>query len=465
MRKIVILGGGISGLSTAHFLNKNGHDVRILDENKLPGGKVTTREYEGCFCEMGPNTVLMNTEAMVQLLKEYGLFDKIIHPNTRAHKNRYILSNRKLIKVPIKPWQVLFHPLVGVKNRLKLLQLPFKKFDTSHKEVSLRQFMTERFGKDVYRYFVSPFVNGIYAGDPDKILAKYALKIIYDSEQKAEGNTWKGIIGFMKDRKRFKKKYQLPDQLMFTLRGGLSSMGEAIADKLNDHYISEARVSEVSKLGNGTYEVTYDHNGQAHTLHADCVISTIPPDHFVTISRDFNGIGPLKKQKFPYYAPVKVLHIAFYKSDVGISEEGFGVLTLPEENKSFMGILFNSSTFPEIAPPELALFTVFVGGSRQRELCDLPDDDLKNKVVEDVKEVLQASHDPLWVTSKFWKKGIPQFEKGHVSFLTAVEQFESDNKGFYFCGNFLRAVSVSECAEEGKLLAQRIHEELAHGNH
>ena len=130
-----------------------------------------------------------------------------------------------------------------------------------------------------------------------------------------------------------------------------------------------------------------------------------------------------------------------------------------------MGILFNSSTFPEIAPPELALFTVFVGGSRQRELCDLPDDDLKNKVVEDVKEVLQASHDPLWVTSKFWKKGIPQFEKGHVSFLTAVEQFESDNKGFYFCGNFLRAVSVSECAEEGKLLAQRIHEELAHGNH
>ncbi len=456
MKKIVILGGGISGLGTAHFLEKIGHEVYVLDENSVPGGKITTSKYEDCFCEMGPNTVLMNTEGMVQLLKDHELFNQMIHPNPKAHENRFISVNNKLVKVPVKPIQVLFHPLIGWKNRLKLLRLPFRIFGSVNANENLKDYMTKRFGKDVFRYFVSPFVNGIYAGDPNKILAKYALKLIYQSEHNAKGKLFKGIIAFMKERKRFKQKHQLPDQLMFTLKGGLGTIGQRIATQLDDRFISGAQATKIVKISSG-YSIEYQRGDKIHTIEAEKVISTIPPDQFTLLENNLASVDQLKLQKIPQYAPVKVLHMVFNKNELGLKEEGFGVLSLPEDNRKCMGVLFNSSTFPDISPEGKSLFTAFVGGSRQAELCNLPEQELKDAVVSEIKKILKTNSEPDWVNIKYWKKGIPQFEQGHEDFLQSIAQIESENKGLYFAGNYLRAVSVSECAQEGMELAERIH--------
>ena len=166
-KNIVVLGAGITGLSIAHYLSLKNKDFLVLEKSKRIGGNIFSEKKEGYIIENGPNTVLLNNDSIIKLIKDYGLWDNICLPKELSESNRYVLLNDKLQLLPRNSLEFFKSPLLSLKEKLKLLKEPFVK---KHKEnTSVADFIKTRFGEGVLHQFIEPFVTGIYSGNINKM--------------------------------------------------------------------------------------------------------------------------------------------------------------------------------------------------------------------------------------------------------------------------------------------------------
>ena len=189
-KKTIILGAGISGLSAAHFLSKKSDDFIILEESNRVGGWINSEKIDGYTCENGPNTVLLNNTAFLELLKDLNLDKEICKPIRKCSDNRYVLHQNKLQQIPTNLWEFFISPLLKFSDKLILLYEPFVK---KHKtNTSVASFCKNRFGVGLYEQLIIPFLTGIYAGNPEKMSVKHALKSLWEMEQNF-GSVFKGF--------------------------------------------------------------------------------------------------------------------------------------------------------------------------------------------------------------------------------------------------------------------------------
>ena len=158
------------------------------------------------------------------------------------------------------------------------------------------------------------------------------------------------------------------------------------------------------------------------------------------------------------YTPVDVFHFGFKKDHVMNQAPGFGVLTKPSDQKNYLGILFSSRTFENVAPKDSELFTVLVGGERQKELCDLPIEQLETIILRELEQLICHQGEVTFKKHFRWKKGIPQYDMNHQELIDGLVQFEKRNQDFYVLGNFHGGVSVSDCINKSKKLALKLTE-------
>ena len=117
----VIIGGGISGLSTANFLSKKTSDFLILEASDKVGGTINSSKVDGYILENGPNTVLDNNKAIQELLSDLSITEELIYPNLKKISNRYILLNDRLEKIPLTIFEFLLTPILGIYSKIKIL--------------------------------------------------------------------------------------------------------------------------------------------------------------------------------------------------------------------------------------------------------------------------------------------------------------------------------------------------------
>src|SRR5690606_1579590 len=190
---IAILGGGISGLAAAYELQKAGKDFILLEAENHLGGKIKSTSIEGFQLEMGPNTVLINNVELMSLLDELNLNEHIIKPDSEAVKNRFVIKKGKIEAIPNSLSSAFKSNLFGISTLYRIFSEPFRKANKSEKEESLADFSRRRFGKQIYRDFITPFVSGIYAGDPEKMSVNHTLSILKEAEEK-HGSVLKGMM-------------------------------------------------------------------------------------------------------------------------------------------------------------------------------------------------------------------------------------------------------------------------------
>ena len=177
----VIIGSGISGLSFAHFLSKNQQDFLVLESENRLGGIVHTEKKDQFICENGPNTVLLNNDAIIELIKDCGLWDQLEYPSDVADKNRFVLHKGKLTRVPTSLLRFICTPLLSIKGKVGVLRDLFVKKHTEN--TTVYNFVSARFGVEIHDQLVEPFITGIYAGNTREMSAKHNLKILWKLEQ------------------------------------------------------------------------------------------------------------------------------------------------------------------------------------------------------------------------------------------------------------------------------------------
>jgi oxygen-dependent protoporphyrinogen oxidase len=430
--KTVIIGSGISGLSFGHFLSKKDQDFLVLESGDRVGGIIHSKKKDQFICENGPNTVLLNNDAIIEIIKDCGLWEELQYPNEFSNKNRYVLHKGKLTRVPVSFLKFLFTPLLSVRGKCLIFRDLFVKAHSQN--TTVYNFISARFGKEFHDQLIEPFITGVYAGNTRKMSTKHSLKLLWELEQN-HGGVIKGFF------RRNNKKQNLGS---FNLPIGLSQLTEKMAEGLSQNVRLNCRVTGIIKNEDG-YEIVTN----SGRFFCQRLVSTIPAHALKKVILDRTFIRVLDQVN---YSPVDVFHFGFKKQNIKNQEQGFGVLTKPSDHKKYLGVLFNSRTFSHVAPDGMELFTVLVGGERQKELCELPIEDLEQIVLSELEDLLDHKGEIALKNHFRWKKGIPQYDMNHQELVDAVVDFEKRNEAFYVLGNFHGGVSVSDCIEKSKKL-------------
>ncbi len=431
-KRIAVIGGGISGLTTAYLLKRKGLDVTVFEGSDRVGGNVQTITRDGYTIEEGPNS-LLRSPRLVELVKLLKLEDKVLAADESA-KKRYILADGKL--EAMGPMSFI-NGYFSLKTIFGLIGEPFLRSRSPEHE-SVAEFVLRRIGPEFLDKAIDPFVSGVYAGDPKDLSMRSAFPKLYEMER-----DYGSLIMASIRRKTEKPDPKFPRT--FSFRGGLKALITALADEIGDGVEVSSPVDLIDNLGDGGFSV----NGGEF----DAIVISTPSYIAANLieSRDEKLANP----------QLAVVILGFKSEDIAAKLDGFGFLIASKENRPILGTLYHSAVFPERSPDGHQLLVTFVGGVRSGDLLDArSDDDLKAVVLGELGEILGVRGEPDFVHIKRWKKAIPQYRVGYEEVTTACEQFEKNNRGIYFCSNFYRGISMSDCVKNAFETAGSVEEYL-----
>jgi len=451
-KKITILGAGISGLTAAYLLDKEGYDITVLEKNDTVGGSIETVFENGMLFDRGPNSALETTPVISQLVDELNLKDQFVYASKKGNK-RYILRNDKLHALPLSPPSFLRTKLFSPSAKLRLMKEPFIGKSKDGYYQSIADFVRRRLGEEFLDYAINPFVAGVYAGNPEDLSVKSAFPMLYALEEDY-GSLITGTIRSIRKRKK-RKEQSKQSAKMLSFKDGMNVLPKAIADNLGEKVKLSSPVVEVKKTNDSRYGVIYNHDGKPSTIFSDVVLSTIPAFKAADLFDHFDR-GIKKQLNSVFYPPVLVLYLAYNLDDIGQALDGFGFLVPSKEAKSFLGAIWSSVIFPNRADESTAAFTLFIGGSRNPGFIYEDEETLIKKVRAEFEEIMKIQSEPVYISKRFWEKAIPQYKIGYIELENYFDHFEKDNKGIILSGNYRGGISVGDCIKNAELVVNKI---------
>jgi len=458
-KKIIVIGAGISGLTSAYLLSKKGFDVKILEKNNSVGGSIESVVDNGFLFDRGPNSALETTPVIAQLIRDLELEHELLYASKLANK-RYILRDNKLHSLPMSPQGLIKTKLFSSKAKLRLMAEPFIKRSNDGYYQSLADFVKRRLGQEFLDYAINPFVAGVYAGRPEELSVKSAFPKLYALEEKYGGL----IIGTIRSIRERKKRAEIAKQSakMLSFKSGMIALPKAIEKYFGPNILLTSEVTAVDKNENG-FSVSYQQNGTINKIDCDAVLSTVPAyaagNLFTKYDKDFKTHSDAI-----YYPPVLVYYLVYNRKNIKQELDGFGFLIPAKENKAFLGALWSSVIFSGRTDETKAAFTLFVGGSRNPEFVKQERAILLTKVRKEFEALMGISAEPVFSSERFWEKAIPQYNLGYIEHERFFDEFEKQNFGLFISGNYRGGISVGDCIKNAALVCDKINEQLKMNN-
>lgn len=453
---IVVVGGGITGLTTAHFLARQGLAVRVLEAEKRAGGAIGTARVGGFQLEHGPNSLLDTYPVLHELFAEIGLADQVVYAGEAA-KNRYIVRDGQLHALPMSPPALMRSTLFSRRAKLRLLAEPFIGKGPDGVEETLAEFVERRLGREFLQYAIDAFVAGVYAGVPQQLSVREAFPRLFRLEERY-GSIFKGAFLGRRERRR-QGRTSKQSARMFSFREGLQGVVDALAAERGEGLHLATRLRAVAPTPDG-YRLEADAGDGSLQFTCRAVLLTLPAHAYehLQLSMDCGeALGALGRI---YSPPVSMVFFGYRQQPPGHPLDGFGFLVPTCEQRQILGTLFSSTLFPGRAPEGGAALTTFIGGARQPELARRSDDELIDLVRHDLGDLLRIEAAPDEVVIRRWEQAIPQYQLGHGKLIDAVARCEATHPGLYLAGNFRGGISVADCIEGSRDLATRISGEL-----
>jgi len=442
MKRVAIVGGGISGLTVAYALfSSPPFEIMVLEADSRPGGKIWTDRVDGFLCEKGPNGFLDNRPKTLELCGSLGI--KPLRSNENARK-RYIFSDERLNLLP-----------ESVKDfmKSKILSLPGK-FRIAYEliapkgpeEESVAQFVIRRLGREALERLIDPMVSGVFAGDPYKLSIKSCFPRIKELEQEY-GSLIRAMIKLQKAKK---KVAPAPGGTLTSFEDGIQTLTDALAEKLSGKLQLGISVKGLERSGS-----LYQLQTSKGIIEADIVILATPAYISSEILRDFDKELSQILSDIPY-PPVSVVCFGYRRQKVENPLKGFGFLIPHKERRRILGTLWDSSIFPNRAPEGYVLLRTMAGGAQSPEIAMLDDERLINTVLDELSSILKLKADPEMVRIYRWEKAIPQYVVGHGKKLGLITKRLKLHPDLYITGNAYRGIGINDCVENSYRVAEEL---------
>jgi len=457
MRSIAILGGGLSGLSIAHFAKAKRSDVAvsIFEAEPQPGGKIGTESRDGFLVERGPNGIFDAKPHGVALCKQLGLGEKLVAGSDGSRKNRYVFVGEKLHAMPGGPLALLKTPLLSIGGKLSLLAEPLKRkhrFTEDGSDESVAAFARRRFGREAADVFIDALVTGVHAGDPERLSAASAFPRMVGFERES-GSVVRGAMRASKTRRAEQlARGETPSpQRMWSFAGGLGTLIDALRDSLVGS-LQVGRAAKSLRKVEGKWSVEFDGGG---SWTGDAIVLTCPaPQQAELLEATDPALARFVSEI--RYASVDVVALGYRDADAPLRPDGFGYIAPQRTRRDLLGVQWCSSIFPGRAPPGFVLWRALCGGANRPDIAAWSEDELKRRVHAELKLSMGVAAEPVFSRAIRWPQAIPQYKVGHAARLTIIDRQAAKHPGLVLGGNAFRGVAINDCIEQGELIADRL---------
>ncbi len=446
-KDIVIIGAGITGLTTAHCLKKEDKNFVVLEKQNRVGGVIKTEKNEDFLWEEGPNSALLSNTAVVHLFDDLKDSCEIELANEKV-KKRYVLKNGKWHALPSGIFSAIGTPLFKMSDKFKVLGEPFKK-PGDQPEENLKDLVERRLGKSFLDYAIDPFILGVYAGDPQMLIPKYALPKLYNLEQDY-GSFIKGAIKKKKEPKTEDEKRA--NKSVYSVKGGLSELTRAVYESAGkQNFILDVDGIKVELVPDG-FVVKGTKNGERITINTKKVITTTDSLSLAEILPFVEDEDMKNLSSLPY---AKVIEVALgFKNWDGMELDAFGGLIPFKENKDVLGVMFMSALVSGRAPKGGALFSIFAGGIRKPHIVKMTDEEIISLIEKETKLLLNCSEfKPDLLKIVRHTKAIPQYGKESKARFETVAKLQEKHTGLYIGGNLIGGIGMADRILQGTQLA------------
>jgi oxygen-dependent protoporphyrinogen oxidase len=453
MKKIIIVGGGISGLATAWMLRSKARaagkelEITLLEKEGRPGGKIWSIKADGYTCEWGPNGFLDSKPQTLDLCRALGVEGNLHRSNDNARK-RFIFSGGELHQLPDGGPAFLKSRLISWpgKLRLALEPTPFIASAPTGVDETLAAFGRRRLGKEALDKLIAPMVSGIFAGDPETMSLESCFPRIAELEREY-GGLIRAMIMLAKKKKQDQAAGKVvssaagPGGILTSFREGIQYLSDAMATSLGEIVRTGVTVTAVEKGTSVPYWVKCSDGSECD---ADLVIVASPAFVVAGMLSGLNtGIAGVLGQ-IPY-ASMTVICFGYGREQIRHSLDGFGYLIPKKEGCSTLGTLWDSSMFENRAPEGKVLLRSMMGGACFPEYVKLSDDEVVARVRKDLRSTMAIDAEPQFVRVFRHPQAIPQYTSGHGKRLQALDELLKAHPGLILTGNSYRGIGLNDC--------------------
>lgn len=466
MHRVVIIGGGISGLSAAYFLEKNAAqaDVEIqidlLEAQDRLGGVIRTERVGDCLLEGGPDSFLSLKPAALDLCRELGLADQLV-PSNDDRRKTYVLRDGKLRElpeglmfvVPGRVWPLFHSDLFSIGGKLRLAVSPFLSprgrndstpSGKSESDVSAAEFIRSRFGSEVLERLAEPLLAAVYGADAETLSARAALPQLVALEEKY-GSMWRGVRAAAAAAKSRPK-----GSLFITLRDGVGELVAQLQARLRRTNVRTGTAAAgVRREPGGRMFCVESRGGQTE---ADAVIVATPAFAAGRLLREVDAGLAGQVGAIQYHSSV-IVAFGFEKSALRSEPDGFGFVVPRSERKRLAACTWVSTKFPFRSPPEQFLARCFLGGARDPAILEEPDGRLVEIALGELSDILGERPKPLFHRIYRWERCMPQYAVGHLGRLEEIATRLAGQPGLFLAGNGYKGVGIPDCIQSASAAA------------
>ena len=448
---VVLIGAGLTGLTAAFYLHKQGKRVAVIEKENRVGGQIESLHHKGFIFEKGPNTGVLSYPEVAELFQDLSPLCELETANEDA-KRRLIWKGERFHEIPSSLLGGVTTSLFSLKDKFRILGEPFRAKGEDPNE-SVASLTRRRLGKSFLNYAVDPFLSGVYAGNPETLITKYALPKLYRLEQ-AYGSFIKGAIAKAKQPKTDRDK--LANKKVFSAIGGLEQIPKAIAKKIGAHsFYLAAKDTAIRPEGNH-WSTRFSREGNSFELLSKQVVTTVGgyalPQLLPFLERDI-----LSKITNLRYAPVVQISVGI-KDTGNLHFNAFGGLVPSCEKRDVLGILFPSACFEGRAPQKGALFSFFIGGVKRVELTQKTDEELTALVLDHLHSMLKFPKEvePDLIHIFRHPRAIPQYEQTSEERFKSIDRIQREYKGLILAGNIKDGIGMSDRIKQGVSIAREL---------
>jgi oxygen-dependent protoporphyrinogen oxidase len=449
--KVLIIGGGISGLSLAWWLTQQGVQVEVWEADERVGGKIKSTQQDGYLTERAASMVMNFRPEVSDFMSGTGLENLKTPRQLEAEARRYLLHDGQLTALPMKLGKMITSPLWSLRGKLRLLAEPFIP-SRYRKDESVSQFIRRRLGQEMLEKAIEPFIAGTLAADPDLASAEACLPRLTELERRY-GSITAGIIVNRLLRRRTGCLTET-----FSFRGGMSTLIDTIAADPRITIRRGYRVTNLERDGEN-WQVHADTSQGERSINVAQLVLTTPAYNSARL------VSPLNKELATLlegidYAPVSKVHLGFAREQVGHPLDGTGFLVPRQAQRTLTGNLWMSSLFPQRAPQGKVLLSAYLGGARSPQVLDWSDEQTLDSVLQQLQQLLNIKGEPDMVHIDRHAQALPLYHGAHQDRLLQINYCLQQLPGLHLEGNYAGGVSVRDRIARASLVSRDIVRQL-----
>jgi oxygen-dependent protoporphyrinogen oxidase len=474
MKRIAIIGGGVSGLSAAYALEKQkkkGAELNyvLFEAGSRLGGVIATERVDDFVIEAGPDSFLTEKPWAADLCRELGLGDQLMASND-AERRTYVWLNGRLVPLPdglmfMVPTDfpaAFFSSLFSWPTKLRFLREWFYRPSPDLPETTAAELIERHYGREMVERVADPVLSGVYGGTADELSASSVLARFVEIEAR-QGSLGLAMVAARKLKNlnaeqgsAGQPRTAAPTRSLFTsLNNGMQTITDALAAQIAG---AELRLNAQVQAVNPEFgKWLVASNGR--TEEFDGVIIAAPAYVAAELLRSQIPEISVELEQIRYSSSITVA-LAYDDKTRASLPPGFGLLVPRTEGNRILACTLVHNKFQNRAPEDRALLRCFLGGSRDEDILRLSDAEITSIVRRELREIVGISAEPSFVKLFKWPHAMAQYTLGHKARVERIRKIVSSAPGLALAGNAYSGIGVPDCIRSGAEAATKVLSEL-----